>query len=128
MGFKILQATSQTARTVGAGGSETFPDQSVSDPDQLLEKGDEGKMRIAGDFTASAGYTVEVVREVTERDGNTATYVVATFTPSDNQTDDDSAPAFVVDAPQLKNKTYIRISDTDSSSFDVTELVAEWEE
>lgn len=128
-GFEILVSEADAAVTIASGGSQTFPDQSASNPDPLLDDGDKEALRIVAKLSATSGYQVNLVHEITDRDGNTLSkHVIREYTPSENQTSDDGAPVFEIpNGPHFKNGVYLEITDTNAASFDVQELAVEWE-
>lgn len=128
-GFEILVSQADAAVTIAASGSQTFPDQSATDPAPLLDDGDKMTLRILAKLSKSANYQVDLVHEVTDRDGNVLSkHVIREFTPTENQATDDSAPVFEIDVgPHFKNGAYLEIHNSATTGTDVNELAVEWE-
>ena len=127
-GFQILVSQADAATTIAADSSQTFPDQSANDPGPLLDDGDKRSLRILAKLSASAGYQINLVHELTDRKGETVSkHVVRQFTPAENQSGDDASPVFEVEGPHFKNGCYLEVADANSTGFDVQELAVEWE-
>ena len=126
-GFTILVGESDAPVTIAANGSQTFPDQAASNPDQLLDDGDKFRLRVLAKLSAATGYTINVVHELTDREGNTLSkHVVRSFTPAENQSGDDQNPVFEVEGPHFKNSAYLEVADSNAAAIDVNELAVEY--